>query len=154
MTITFTPLRLLFAFIFAGLFTFATSTAIAQTAPVFNTDGVAIQGYDPVAYFTIGEPVEGDPAHTTEWNEATWQFANAEHKALFDADPEKYAPKYGGYCAYAVSKGYTANTVPEAWSIVDGALYLNYSTGVRRIWERDKAGYIASSDANWPEVLN
>ena len=94
--------------------------AQAAQPPVFATNGVAIHGYDPVAYFTMSKPVEGDAAITSVLEGATFRFASAEHKALFDSDPEKYAPKYGGYCAYAVSKGATATTVPEAWSIHGG----------------------------------
>ncbi len=127
--------------------------AHAAQPPVFATDGVAIHGYDPVAYFTMSRPVEGDAAIASVLEGATFRFASAEHKALFDADPEKYAPKYGGYCAYAVSKGATATTVPEAWSIRDGRLYLNYSTGVHRTWLKDVEGNIQRADANWPGVL-
>ncbi|MDE0345656.1 MAG: YHS domain protein [Boseongicola sp.] len=127
--------------------------ARAAQPPVFATNGVAIHGYDPVAYFTMSKPVEGDAAITSVLEGATFRFASAEHKALFDADPEKYAPKYGGYCAYAVSKGATATTVPEAWSIHDGQLYLNYSAGVHRTWLKDVEGNIQRADANWPGVL-
>lgn len=122
--------------------------------PVFQTDGLAIRGFDPVAYFVASAPVKGDAAHQSEWNGATWQFSSAENKALFDGDPEKYAPKYGGYCAYAVSKGGTATTDPDAWSIVDDRLYLNYSVTVRTIWSEDIPGNISRADANWPDVLN
>lgn len=125
----------------------------AAQPPVFATNGVAIHGYDPVAYFTMSKPVEGDAAITSVLEGATFRFANAEHKALFDADPERYAPKYGGYCAYAVSKGATATTVPEAWSIHEGRLYLNYSTGVHRTWLKDVEGNISRADVNWPSVL-
>ena len=133
--------------------TIGTLPAHAAQPPVFATNGVAIHGYDPVAYFTMSKPVEGDAAITSVLEGATFRFANAEHKALFDADPKKYAPKYGGYCAYAVSKGATATTVPEAWSIHGDRLYLNYSTGVRRTWLKDVPGNIQSADANWPGVL-
>ncbi|MDE0695607.1 MAG: YHS domain protein [Boseongicola sp.] len=148
--------RRLFLSLFATAFLAGTIGALpahAGQSPVFATNGVAIHGYDPVAYFTMSKPVEGDAAITSVLEEATFRFANAEHKALFDADPAKYAPKYGGYCAYAVSKGATAMTVPEAWSIHDGRLYLNYSTGVRRTWLKDVAGNIQRADANWPGVL-
>ncbi len=127
--------------------------AHAGKPPVFATDGVAIHGYDPVAYFTMSKPLEGDAAITSVLDGATFRFASAGHKELFDADPERYAPKYGGYCAYAVSKGATATTVPEAWSIHDGRLYLNYSTGVHRTWLKDVAGNVRRADANWPGVL-
>lgn len=114
--------------------------------------GVAIEGYDPVAYFTQGKPVEGSSDFTHDWNGATWRFASAENRDMFIADPEKFAPQYGGYCAWAVSQGYTASIDPDAWSIVDGKLYLNYSKGVQSRWENDIAGHISSADENWPEI--
>ncbi len=122
--------------------------------PVFSTYlGGAIRGYDPVAYHTDGKPVKGKRAHRLEWKGATWSFASAENRGLFKADPEKYAPRYGGYCAFAVSRGYTASIDPDAWSIVDGALYLNYSLGVRDQWSQDIPGNIAKGDVNWPKLL-
>ena len=126
----------------------------AALEPVFSTSsGGAIRGYDPVAYFTEGRPVEGKSAHRFEWMGATWSFASAENRAAFEADPEKYAPRYGGYCAWAVSRGYTASIVPEAWRIVDGALYLNYSLSVRERWAKDIPGNIARAEVNWPRLL-
>ena len=131
----------------------AASTASA-IEPVFSTTfGGAIRGYDPVAYFTQGRPVEGKRAHRFEWKGATWSFASAENRAAFAAEPEKYAPRYGGYCAWAVSQGYTASIVPEAWRIVDGALYLNYSLSVREQWAKDIPGNIMKADVNWPRLL-
>ena len=122
--------------------------------PVFSTTfGGAIRGYDPVAYFTEGRPVEGRRAHRHEWMGATWSFASAENRATFAANPEKFAPRYGGYCAWAVSQGYTASIDPDAWRIVDGALYLNFSLAVREEWEQDIPGHIASADVNWPRLL-
>jgi len=118
-----------------------------------NFWGLAIRGYDPVAYFSDGKPVEGLKAHEIEWIGASWRFATAENKNKFLADPEAFAPQYGGYCAWAVSQGYTASTDPEAWSIVDGKLYLNYNKSVQANWEKDIPGHIASGDANWPKVL-
>jgi YHS domain-containing protein len=115
--------------------------------------GVAIKGYDAVAYFTDAKPVKGDSAFTHEWNGAKWEFASAEHRDLFKAEPEKYAPQFGGYCAFAVSKGHTASTDPAAWRIVDGKLYLNYSMDVQKMWEKDTAENIAKADKNWPEIL-
>ncbi len=112
--------------------------------------GVAIEGTDPVAYFTEGRPVEGSTAHSLEYMGATWRFASAENKAAFEADPEKYAPQYGGYCAWAVSQGYTAGIDPDAWSIVEGKLYLNYSEGVMKKWLADRDAFIEKGDANWP----
>lgn len=128
--------------------------AAAAEPPVYATSGIAINGYDPVAYFTEGKPVEGSPDHTSDWEGATVQFSSAENKAMFDGDPEKYAPKYGGYCAYAVSKGYTASTDPAAWSIYEDRLYLNYSKSVRALWAARKRHHIEQADKNWPSVLS
>jgi len=133
--------------------TLLTQPAFAAQPPVFATNGIAINGYDPVAYFTEEKPVEGVAEFSSEWNGATVLFASAAHKAMFDADPEKYAPKYGGYCAYAVSKGYTASTDPAAWSVHEGRLYLNYSRSVRALWAARRSSHIKSADANWPSVL-
>lgn len=134
--------------------TLSARPALAATPPVFATGGVAINGYDPVAYFTEGKPVIGDPKHVSAWEGAELRFASAENKAIFDADRETYAPKYGGYCAYAVSKGATAPTDPAAWTVHEGRLYLNFSTDVREIWRQDIPGNIARADANWPGVLD
>jgi len=130
------------------------SLAFAGEAPVFATDDGAIRGYDPVAYFTMGEPTRGSDQFTTSWQGATYKFASAANLALFKEEPEAYAPQYGGYCAYAVSKGATAGTVPEAWTIVDGKLYLNYSLAVQQRWRKDVPGHIRAADRNWPAVLN
>ncbi|NNE89317.1 MAG: twin-arginine translocation signal domain-containing protein [Silicimonas sp.] len=127
--------------------------ALAAEPPVYATDGIAINGYDPVAYFTMSKPVEGEMAHASDWEGVKVLFSSAEHKVMFDADPETFAPKYGGYCAYAVSNGYTATTSPSAWSVYEGRLYLNYNRVVRGLWSRDKAGHVAKADANWPGVL-
>lgn len=113
---------------------------------------VAIDGYDPVAYFSQESAVEGSDDFAYDWNGATWHFSSAENRDLFVADPSAYAPQYGGYCAWAVSQGYTASIDPDAWSIVDGKLYLNYSMGVRQRWQQDVAGNVARGDQNWPEI--
>ncbi len=127
--------------------------ARAAEPAVFQTDGIAINGIDPVAYFTQEKPVEGDPSEAIMFMGATFLFASAENREMFEGNPGKYAPRYGGYCAYAVSKGYTATTDPRAWSVYEGRLYLNYSRPVRALWAVDKDGHIASADANWPGVL-
>ncbi len=113
---------------------------------------LAIHGYDPVAYVTAGRPVEGDKRHSLEWNGATWRFASAENRELFRKAPEKYAPQYGGYCAWAVSRGTTADIDPAAWKIVGGKLYLNYSPDVQKQWEADLPAAIERADANWPRL--
>ena len=118
-----------------------------------SATGIAINGYDPVAYFTMKKPVEGSAEFSTKWKGATWHFSSAQNKAEFISTPRKFAPQYGGYCAFAVSYGSTATTVPEAWSVVEGKLYLNNSLGVRSRWNTDIPGYIKKADANWPGVL-
>ena len=122
--------------LFAALSAMAILTLIAAPAwaadPVYSDWlGKAIKGYDPVAYFTEGKPVEGSSDFTAEFDGATWYFASAQNRDAFVADPDKYAPQYGGYCAYAVANGSTAKIDPEAWSVVDGKLYLNYSNPVQ-----------------------
>lgn len=129
------------------------ATRAAAEPPVFSRGGAAISGYDPIAYFTEGEPVQGSADHSVTWRGATWQFASAENMAMFEGDPEAYAPQFGGYCAYAVARGYTAKTEPEAWTVHNDKLYLNFSLGVRRRWRRDIDTEIANGEANWPGVL-
>jgi len=137
----------------APLATTISTPAWAAKPETFAVDGIAIRGIDPVGYFTDSAPIAGSAEFTSDYNGATWQFASAENKATFDADPETYAPQYGGYCAYAVSKGATAPTDPEAWTVHDGKLYLNFSVDVRSIWKEDIPGNVAKADANWPKVL-
>ncbi len=126
--------------------------ATAMTDPVFS-EGAAIRGADPVAYFTLGVGLIGDSDISADWNGATWHFVTEDHRAAFVADPEAYAPQYGGYCAFAMSRGYIAPTVPEAWTIHEGKLYLNFSLDVRSRWQNDIPGNIAAADDHWPEVL-
>lgn len=123
------------------------------TDPIYQKDGLAIKGFDPVAYFTQAKPIRGSAEFSLTYQGAIWQFSSQDHKDLFEANPEKYTPQYGGYCAYAVSKGSTAKIEPDAWKIVDGKLYLNYSTSIQKKWEKDISGYIEKADANWPKVL-
>ena len=140
---------------------FTLSAAVFVALPAQAADPIytpllsskAVSGYDSVAYHTEGKPVEGDDAYKYEWMGATWLFASSANRDLFIADPERYAPQYGGYCAYAVSQGNTASADPERWKIVDGKLYLNYNQAVQEIWEKDIPGYISQADANWPAVL-
>jgi hypothetical protein len=129
------------------------SPARAATPEIYAEDGMAIDGTDPVSYFAEGRPVAGLPAHELLWRGARWRFSSEAHRARFEADPEAFAPQYGGWCAWAVAEGYTASTVPDAWRIVDGRLYLNFSRRIQRRWERDIPGNVARADANWPAVL-
>ena len=131
-------------------------TPAAAVDPIYTGifSSTALSGYDPIAYFETGATQMGSKQHSLEWMGATWRFANAERLAMFEREPEKYAPQYGGYCAYAIAEGYTASSDPEAWKIVDGKLYLNYSKKIRTIWEQDIPGYIEKADRNWPEIRN
>jgi YHS domain-containing protein len=137
-----------------ALSTLAPQSAMAGKDKVFTglVKGTGAGGYDVVSYFS-GAPTVGNADITSEWNGATWRFASAANKAAFDANPEQYAPVFGGYCAYAVANGYTAKGDPEAWSVIDGKLYLNYSTGIRTKWLEDVPGNITAGNANWPKVL-
>lgn len=147
------PVTVLLAF---GLLVQAALTPAHAKDPVYTGtfSSLAVSGYDPVAYFTEGKPVEGSGAYEYEWNGATWRFSNAGNLNSFKSSPQAYAPQYGGYCAWAVSQGYTASSVPDAWRIVDGKLYLNYSKGVQKTWAQDIPGNIVKADTNWPKVLD
>ena len=123
--------------------------ALART---FQERGVALRGTNVVAYFTEARVVRGSTAHAAEWDGARWLFSSAAHQARFVADPGAYAPAYGGFCAWALSQGYTAPTDPVAWRMVEGRLFLNYDRAIQRRWERDIPGFIALGDANWPRL--
>ena len=115
-----------------------------------NSKGVAVEGYDVVAYFTQSKPVKGSAEFAHHWMGAEWWFASAQDRDQFAAAPEKYAPQYGGYCAYGVSQGHAVGIDPEAWRIVEGKLYLNYSKSVQKKWAEDVPGYINKANTNWP----
>lgn len=131
------------------------SNALLAQSPALNVSRgeLAVHGYDVVAYATDGAAVRGRSEYEFRWRGAVWRFASAAHRDQFEQQPERYAPQFGGYCAWAVSRGYTADIDPEAWKIVDGKLYLNYSKRVQRMWEQDIARNIAKGLANWPGVL-
>jgi YHS domain-containing protein len=130
-----------------------TGLASAQKAQVYSDGAGAIRGYDPVAYFTLKVPTKGSDKFTHQWKGATWRFVSAENRDAFARSPEKFAPQYGGYCAYGVAQDYAVSIDPAAWRIVDGKLYLNYSKGVQRDWDKDVPGYISKANTNWPNVL-
>lgn len=111
--------------------------------------GIAIQGYDPVAYFTDGQAVKGSDEFAYEWLGAVWHFASAEHREIFAADPVKYAPQYGGYCASAMVGGEAATASAEDWRIVDGKLYLFYSHDGLQEWANNAPDEIKNADAKW-----
>lgn len=126
---------------------------MAASSVNVDSDGVAIKGYDPVAYFTMDKPVKGKKNIQYEWNGAKWMFSSENHKDMFMKDPAKYAPRYGGYCAYGVAVDALFDIRPEAWSVVDDSLYLNKSLDVRTLWKKDIPGNIKKADMNWPGVL-
>ncbi|MGE3539794.1 MAG: YHS domain-containing (seleno)protein [Candidatus Tectimicrobiota bacterium] len=112
-------------------------------------DTVALKGYDAVAYFTDARPVKGSPQWSYSWQGATWHFASPENRQRFAQEPEKYAPQYGGYCAYAIAKGNIADISPTQWAIVQGKLYLNNNVFAQSLWDADRSGHIVSGDGNW-----
>jgi YHS domain-containing protein len=118
----------------------------------YAREGVAIAGYDPVAYFLDGRPVKGLPEHRAEYKGSVFHFASRDHRDAFAAEPARFAPRYDGFCAFGVARGYKAKIDPAAFSIVDGRLYLNYDLEVREEWSRDIPGLVAKADRNWPRV--
>ena len=128
------------------------AVGVARAGAVNEDHGVAIKGYDPVAYFTDNRPVKGSKAHGFAYHGVTYEFASAAHRKAFAADPEKYVPQFGGFCAYGTAVGHKADIDPAAFSIVEGRLYLNYSMQVRDVWRQDKLGYIHRADDAWPGV--
>lgn len=144
------PQRLLFV-ICVGLFA---PPVLAQPVYTGWFSDTAIKGYDPVAYFTQGRAVKGSDAHSFRWRDAEWHFSSAEHRDAFAAAPDRYAPQYGGYCAYAVAeKGDLVKVDPTAWSIVEDRLYLNYSQDIQTRWENRQADYIRQGRRNWNKIL-
>ncbi len=139
-------------YVLAMMIVLGTVCAPAQKSAVFVDDGVAIHGYDAVAYFTQSKPVKGESKFSFKWNGANWYFASQQDLDLFKANPAKYAPQYGGYCAYGVSQEHKAPTKPEAWTIVNGKLYLNYNNDVRATWQKGQSSYIIKADENWAGI--
>jgi len=133
----------------------ATGAASAADEPIYTGifSSNAVGGYDTVAYFTEGKPLKGKKKFQTEYMDTKWRFASQENLDKFLADPTKYAPQYGGYCAWAMAGGYKASGDPEQWNIVDGKLYLNYDAKIKAKWEVDIPGFIVKADVNYPEVV-
>lgn len=122
--------------------------------PVNKVDGgLALKGYDPVAYFIEGKAVKGAAEFAYAWLGAEWHFSSAANRNAFMKEPEKYAPQFGGYCAWAVAHGYTANGDPMVWKVVDNKLYLNYNQQVKEKWEQDETNFIKQADDNFPRFL-
>jgi YHS domain-containing protein len=131
---------------------FTCSAAKAQKPEIFAPGGKAIRGYDAVAFFTEGKPVMGADSLSYIWKEATWLFSSRENLERFKALPEKYAPQYGGYCAYGVAGNHKSPTKVETSTILDDKLYFNYNTKVKELWSKDQPGYIQKANENWPEL--
>ena len=145
----------------SSLFALALLASLPALAadPVFiaaTPDGghAAIRGYDAVAYFTDGKPVLGKPEFAFVWQGAEWRFASAAHRAAFEREPARYAPAFGGYCAYGASNGYKVSTDPDAFAIEGGKLYLNYSIPVANTWNKDRPGYIAKATRLWATLVD
>jgi len=127
--------------------------SVKDPVPVINSEnGVAVKGYDPVAYFTTGSPQKGSDDFTFPWRGVTWKFVSAENRAAFIQAPEHYAPQYGGYCSFAVSRGTIADIDPGSWAVVGDRLYLNNNPFAHQLWSEDRPGNIAAADQNWPLI--
>jgi YHS domain-containing protein len=126
------------------------SAAALAINPYFTTEEGAIKGYDPVAYFSEHKAIKGDKQFSYTWQKSEWHFASEANLNAFKADPEKFAPQFGGYCAYGVAKGHAPPIDPTAYSIIDGRLYLNYNKNVSERWEKDVPGYLSEANKNWP----
>jgi len=149
-----TQQRWLFLFLggLATLILTLSTSAFAKGDVFVNKKGVAIRGYDTVAYFVSSQPQKGKKEFLHVHAGNTWLFANEENKKAFIANPAAYLPQYGGHCAFAASRGYIASTDPKAWTVRDGKLYLNYSLSVREQWLPDAAENIIKADKNWPTI--
>lgn len=130
-----------------------TLASLSFAGEQYTKKGYAVDGYDTVAYFTVGKPLKGNKSIEADWNGAKWLFSSEENKQAFLSSPEKYAPQYDGHCAYAAgAKNSKVKAVPDAWDIVDGKLYLNYSKGVQKSWLKKRDAYIVKADENWIEL--
>ncbi|MEW2913004.1 YHS domain-containing (seleno)protein [Leisingera sp. JC11] len=132
----------------------ATSALAAGVEINASSTGLAMQGYDPVAYFTDGAPTKGSYKITSIYNDATYRFASEEHKVAFEKNPEAYVPAYGGYCAFGTAMGFKFDGDPNHWKIVDNTLYLNLSQDIQDRWEGDIPGFIQNANANWTDIAD
>lgn len=140
---------------FALLLLWTALGAQMAQAQAVNTgwfSNVAIKGYDPVAYFTESRAVKGNKAHSVNWRGARWLFSSADNKQSFAANPEQYAPQYGGFCAWAVARGDRAGIDPQQFTVHEGRLYLNYNADIQQQWTADKAALIKAADQQWPQM--
>ena len=147
-----TPFRRIFAVSLLSLLVASAAFARSPIAAVNTDHGLAVKGYDPVSYFTIGKPTPGSAEFSASYKGAVYRFVSAEHRDRFIAEPEKFAPQYGGYCAYAISLNLIADIVPEDWAIVGNKLYLNNGFIAQALWSLDKSGNIAQGNRYWSLV--
>ena len=134
---------------------FLSATTFSQTRKDLNLkDKIAIQGYDPVAYFESNKAVKGKKEITAEYDTAIYYFSTQENKALFQKNPAHYTPQFGGFCAYAMSEGKKATILPQAFTIVDNKLYLNYNLEVRELWLKEQSARIVKANSNWEKIKN
>ena len=154
------PVRHLFAAlaVITGLATANLALAAAETnvssGLTIQGPGLAVHGYDVVAYFTEGRPTQGSAKYASVYKDATYRFASQANLDAFEADPDAFAPRYGGYCAYGVAVGAKFDGDPHLWRIVDGALYLNLNQEIQEIWEEDIPDNIEKADRNWAEIAH
>lgn len=130
----------------------ACSSSVKKGTEIFEKEGAAIGGYDPVAFFAEGKPVKGLASYNLKWKDANWQFASKANLDSFSKAPEKYAPQYGGYCAYGTADGHKAPTEIDTWTVLDGKLYFNYNQNVKGMWDKDRPNLIQQADGNWEKI--
>ena len=130
------------------------SSAVLAQDKVFVKDGIAINGYDAVAYFAEGKPVKGVESLSLKSDNSTWLFSTKENLEKFKNDPAKYKPQFGGFCAFGMSRGYTAPTDPNAWTVINDKLYLNYNLDVKKDWLKDRDNLISTATKNWEQLKN
>ena len=131
------------------------SYAVKQTGGEYNTmyAGLGAKGYDVVNYFTEGKAIQGSDKHEAVYGGVTWRFANKQHRDMFEADPEKYAPQYGGFCSWGAANGKLFDVDPaNGWTIVDGKLYLNFNADLNKTFTKEAAKFIPKADKNWPSL--
>jgi YHS domain-containing protein len=149
------PKSILLSRFFNGVVVLAAFFFIAfpvRAGEFFEKDGIALRGYDAVAYFSDQRPIKGAPVHQAEYKGSTFYFVSRANRDAFIADPVRYSPQYGGFCAFGLSGGYKAATDPAAFAIVGGKLYLNYNSEVQKQWRADIPGFVIKADKNWPAV--
>ena len=145
------PLAALLCALAFGPPALAADPVFVEAAP--DGERVALRGFDAVAYHRLGAPVLGSTEFALDWNGAVWRFMSAANRDAFAREPARYAPQYGGYCAFGTSRGYKVSTQPDQFAVIDSKLYLNYNAAVSATWNKDRGRYIGIADANWPSLV-